>query len=129
MASCCRRWMRRKRWCRAAERPLRRLSRKSSKRAGTPCDRGEGRPGYTRLALRISQIDALPIQILSVLLDFSRGNWAPWYKSGVMRMIRWFPLTFLAGAHGFAIFAPYAALVLVTFHVARTIRKARLARA
>ena len=91
--------------------------------------RGECRPGYTRLALRISQIDGAAGQILWDFFDFPRGNWASWYKSGVMRMIRWFPLTFLAGAHGFAIFAPYAALVLVTFHVARTIRKARLARA
>ena len=91
--------------------------------------RGEGHPGYTRLALRLSQIDGRPGQILWVLLDFPRENWASWYKSGVMRMIRWFPLTFLAGAHGFAIFAPYAALVLVTFHVARTIRKSRFARA
>jgi hypothetical protein len=46
-----------------------------------------------------------------------------------MRTIRWVPLTFLAGAHGFAIFAPYAALLLVTFHIVRSVRKARLARA
>jgi hypothetical protein len=45
-----------------------------------------------------------------------------------MRTLRWVPLTFLAGAHGFALFAPYAALILVVFHISRTMRKARLAR-
>lgn len=44
-----------------------------------------------------------------------------------MRTLRWVPLTFLAGLHGFAIFAPYAALVLVVSHVVRSRRKTRLA--
>lgn len=29
-----------------------------------------------------------------------------------MRHIRWIPLAFLAGVHGFAIFAPYVALMM-----------------
>lgn len=29
-----------------------------------------------------------------------------------MRHIRWLPFAFLAGVHGFAIFAPYVALVM-----------------
>ena len=31
-----------------------------------------------------------------------------------MRHLRWVPLAFLAGQHGFAIFAPYAALMVMT---------------
>jgi hypothetical protein len=42
-----------------------------------------------------------------------------------MRTIRWMPLTFLAGLHGFAIFAPYAALVMIVYHVSRHYRKAK----
>jgi hypothetical protein len=30
-----------------------------------------------------------------------------------MKHIRWIPFAFLAGAHGFAIFAPYAAVMLL----------------
>jgi hypothetical protein len=45
-----------------------------------------------------------------------------------MRTLRWVPLTFLAGTHGFVIFAPYAALVMAVFHIVRMRRKARLAR-
>jgi hypothetical protein len=29
----------------------------------------------------------------------------------MMRHLRWIPFTFLAGAHGFALFAPYALLL------------------
>ena len=42
-----------------------------------------------------------------------------------MRMLRWMPLTFLAGLHGFAIFAPYAAVVLTVSHLVRARRKSR----
>ena len=47
-----------------------------------------------------------------------------------MRTLRWVPLTFLAGLHGFAIFAPYAAIVLTVYGITRRSRrnKARLAR-
>jgi hypothetical protein len=31
-----------------------------------------------------------------------------------MKHLRWVPLAFLAGQHGFAIFAPYAALMIAT---------------
>lgn len=34
-----------------------------------------------------------------------------------MRHLRWLPLAFLAGQHGFAIFAPYAALMLIVGHL------------
>jgi hypothetical protein len=44
-----------------------------------------------------------------------------------MRTLRWVPFTFLAGLHGFAIFAPYAALVLTVYHVIRASRRRRLA--
>ena len=40
-----------------------------------------------------------------------------------MRTLRWVPLTFLAGLHGFAIFAPYAALVMIVYHLSRYLRK------
>jgi hypothetical protein len=36
-----------------------------------------------------------------------------------MKHLRWLPLTFLAGVHGFAIFAPYATVMLVVGHVMR----------
>jgi hypothetical protein len=41
-----------------------------------------------------------------------------------MRTLRWVPLTFLAGLHGFAIFAPYAAIVLIFYGLARSRRRA-----
>ena len=44
-----------------------------------------------------------------------------------MRTLRWVPLTFLAGLHGFALFAPYAAMVMIVYHISRYRRKARLA--
>jgi hypothetical protein len=34
-----------------------------------------------------------------------------------MKHLRWVPLAFLAGQHGFAIFAPYAALMLAVGHL------------
>jgi hypothetical protein len=40
-----------------------------------------------------------------------------------MRTIRWVPFTFLAGLHGFAIFAPYAAVVMLLYVVARHYRQ------
>ena len=43
-----------------------------------------------------------------------------------MRTLRWVPLTFLAGLHGFAIFAPYAAIVMTVYHINRYLKKSRL---
>ena len=36
-----------------------------------------------------------------------------------MKHLRWLPLAYLAGVHGFAYFASYAVFVLVTAHVFR----------
>jgi hypothetical protein len=36
-----------------------------------------------------------------------------------MKHLRWLPLAFLAGVHGFAIFVPYAAFMLFTAHIFR----------
>jgi len=36
-----------------------------------------------------------------------------------MKHLRWLPLTFLAGVHGFAIFAPYATVMLAIGHIMR----------
>lgn len=44
-----------------------------------------------------------------------------------MRTLRWVPLTFLAGLHGFAIFAPYAAIVMTVYHIHRYRRRTRVA--
>ena len=33
-----------------------------------------------------------------------------------MKHLRWVPLAFLAGQHGFAVFAPYATLMLALAH-------------
>jgi hypothetical protein len=44
-----------------------------------------------------------------------------------MRTIRWVPLTFLAGLHGFALFAPYVALVAGIWIVMRARRATALA--
>jgi hypothetical protein len=43
-----------------------------------------------------------------------------------MRTLRWVPFAFLAGFHGFAIFAPYAALVFAIYVIMRAQRRARL---
>jgi len=43
-----------------------------------------------------------------------------------MRSLWYLPLTFLAGVHGFAIFAPYLALVFAALHL-RSRHRARLA--
>ena len=45
-----------------------------------------------------------------------------------MRSLWYLPLTFLAGVHGFAIFAPYLALVFAALHL-RSLRRARAASA
>jgi hypothetical protein len=36
-----------------------------------------------------------------------------------MKHIRWLPLAYLAGVHGFAIFAPYMAGMILLLHVVR----------
>jgi len=43
-----------------------------------------------------------------------------------MRHLRYLPLAFLAGAHGFALFAPYAAMILAAASLMR--RRLRPAR-
>jgi hypothetical protein len=43
-----------------------------------------------------------------------------------MKSLRFLPLTFLAGVHGFAIFAPYAALAVATLLVANRRRRQRV---
>jgi len=40
-----------------------------------------------------------------------------------MRSVRFLPLAFLAGVHGFILFAPYATLLLAALHVARRARR------
>jgi hypothetical protein len=44
-----------------------------------------------------------------------------WYNHAPMRSLRFVPLAFIAGVQGFAIFAPYLALLLAA-HFARRIR-------
>lgn len=43
-----------------------------------------------------------------------------------MRSLRFLPLTFLAGVHGFVYFAPYLALFLAVAHFTRPSRRASL---
>jgi hypothetical protein len=45
-----------------------------------------------------------------------------------MRALAFFPLAYVAGVHGFALFAPYAATFLVIAHFLRRSRQAREAR-
>jgi hypothetical protein len=40
-----------------------------------------------------------------------------------MKHVRWLPFAFLAGVHGFALFAPYAALMLGVAHLSRRKRR------
>lgn len=42
-----------------------------------------------------------------------------------MRTIRYLPLTFLAGVHGFALFAPYLAVAVAVTHVLWARRRRR----
>jgi hypothetical protein len=46
-----------------------------------------------------------------------------------MKHLRWVPLAFLAGQHGFAIFAPYAALMLMIDHLMNRRRRPQSVRA
>jgi hypothetical protein len=39
-----------------------------------------------------------------------------------MRLIRFLPIAFVADFHGFALFAPYVAIVLTALHVAQYFR-------
>ena len=41
-----------------------------------------------------------------------------------VKALRFLPLAFLAGTHGFALFAPYVALVLAALHL-RSVRRER----
>lgn len=43
-----------------------------------------------------------------------------------MKSLPFLPLTFLAGVHGFALFAPYAALAVVALLVANYRRRQRM---
>jgi hypothetical protein len=43
------------------------------------------------------------------------------------KALRFLPLAFLAGTHGFALFAPYVGLVLAALHL-RSVRRERLRR-
>jgi len=40
-----------------------------------------------------------------------------------MRSLRWLPLAFVAGLHGFVMFAPYVAVVLAATHAAHCFRR------
>jgi hypothetical protein len=55
--------------------------------------------------------------------DFLHLRRRPWYNRRPMRHIRWVPLAFIAGTHGFALFAPYAALMLAVTHVVERRRR------
>ena len=44
-----------------------------------------------------------------------------------LKALRFLPLAFLAGTHGFALFAPYAGLVLAALHL-RSLRRRRALR-
>jgi cob(I)alamin adenosyltransferase len=46
----------------------------------------------------------------------------------VIRFARFVPLAFIAGQHGFLLFAPYLAFCLAALHVARTRRQERAMR-
>lgn len=45
--------------------------------------------------------------------------------AAAMKVLAFFPLTYLAGVHGFALFAPYLGLFLVVAHFLRRARKSR----
>lgn len=40
-----------------------------------------------------------------------------------MRSLRFLPITFLAGQHGFLLFAPYLAVVLATVEIVHTVQR------
>ena len=40
-----------------------------------------------------------------------------------MRSLRWLPLTFLAGLHGFVMFTPYVALVMAALLTTHRLRR------
>jgi hypothetical protein len=42
--------------------------------------------------------------------------------SHAMRLIRFMPIAFIADFHGFALFAPYVAVVLTALHIAHYVR-------
>jgi hypothetical protein len=50
------------------------------------------------------------------------------YKADVMRLLIFFPLAYLAGVQGFALFAPYAAFFMILAYFLRGRRKAALVR-
>jgi hypothetical protein len=47
---------------------------------------------------------------------------ANWYKPNVMKSLRFMPLTFVAGVHGFPMFVSYLAVVIAVLQVARFVR-------
>ena len=51
------------------------------------------------------------------------------YNVLYMRMFRYLPLAYIAGVHGFALFAPYLALFLTLGHVLHRIAEHRAAAA
>jgi len=42
-----------------------------------------------------------------------------------LKTVRFLPLAFIAGTHGFALFAPYLALCLAVIHLDRLIKQSR----
>lgn len=51
-----------------------------------------------------------------------QGSTLAWYKGWSMKTLRFLPLTFIAGAHGFPIFVSYLALVLTIVQIHRICR-------
>lgn len=45
-----------------------------------------------------------------------------WYKHRSMKTLRFLPLTFIAGAHGFPIFVSYLALVMAIVQIHKAFR-------
>jgi hypothetical protein len=47
---------------------------------------------------------------------------AKWYKPDDMKSLRFIPLTFIAGVHGFPMFVSYLAVVMAVMQVSRFFR-------
>ena len=59
--------------------------------------------------------------------DYWAAGAPVWYRLWPVKTALLIPLAFLAGAHGFALFAPYLALFLAFLATAQLVRRRRLA--
>jgi hypothetical protein len=73
-------------------------------------------------SLQTARFDAMGQLPVAQVVFYWLCDIAKWYKPNVMKSLRFMPLTFIAGAHGFPMFVSYLAVVIAVMQISRLVR-------